>query len=298
MSLINCPECGNPVSSSTQQCIHCGCTYTVCPECKKVYIGNLDKCTNCGYEIKKTINKSFFQQSQYAKNAREFSSNNVYESWQRRSATDNTVIKLIKLSCIILTILALLLILIAIVVIWTWDETNIDSLLNLSSVITNSNNLIIAACVIGGLLPICFNFEQLYSEVMLGNWLRKNNYDIKPYVKKIYSTLELNDLNNIETDKKITSAGYLSEVPTDRNIIIAKYIVLCAISIFAIVCIGIFLTQNLEEWLNVKIYSEKFVFQYKTGIVAAIVIVLYYITNMIFNTCYNKRVNNWVSSLK
>jgi hypothetical protein len=294
MSLINCPECGKQVSSSAHQCVHCGCSYTVCPECGKVYIGILDKCTNCGYDILKPSKKHFFKSEQ---NSTATNENNILTVWQERSFVDNKVMTILRFFSLALSILVMILCLIACIVIWTWDETKLESLTTLSTVNTNAHNLIIAACVLGVLVPIIFNFIPLYAEVMCGSWLRKNNYDITPYVKKIYGSLELNDVNDKVSNNIITSAGYLSKVPSDKNILITKFIILCIIAIIATVCIGIFLTQNLEEWLNVKIYSRDFIFQYKAGIFAVVSIILYYIVKFSFNSYYDKRKMRWVESL-
>lgn len=48
MSLIKCPECGGAVSSTAQNCVHCGFTFRVCAECGTVYSAKAKACPQCG----------------------------------------------------------------------------------------------------------------------------------------------------------------------------------------------------------------------------------------------------------
>lgn len=62
MAIIRCPECGGQISSTTENCVHCGCRITVCPDCGKVYCGNIKICTACGANLSGEIinNKNSF----------------------------------------------------------------------------------------------------------------------------------------------------------------------------------------------------------------------------------------------
>ena len=51
MSLIKCPECGQMISSTTKQCVHCGCKISFCNECGNVLVGDVKQCSNCGAPI-------------------------------------------------------------------------------------------------------------------------------------------------------------------------------------------------------------------------------------------------------
>lgn len=57
MAIITCPECGQKISSTAQQCVHCGCKITVCSECGKVLLGEPDVCSECGFPFKKVEQK-------------------------------------------------------------------------------------------------------------------------------------------------------------------------------------------------------------------------------------------------
>ncbi len=51
MAVTKCPECGEKISTSVKQCIHCGCEIRVCPECGMMHKSAVDICEECGYSF-------------------------------------------------------------------------------------------------------------------------------------------------------------------------------------------------------------------------------------------------------
>lgn len=55
MSMIKCPECGQPVSTNAGTCPHCGIAVSghlfKCPECGAYNLDNMDTCVVCGKEL-------------------------------------------------------------------------------------------------------------------------------------------------------------------------------------------------------------------------------------------------------
>lgn len=49
MALKKCPECGEMISSTSSQCIHCGYRLRVCPSCGEWMGPDDEKCPNCSY---------------------------------------------------------------------------------------------------------------------------------------------------------------------------------------------------------------------------------------------------------
>lgn len=49
MSLRKCPECGEMISSTSLQCVHCGYRFKVCPSCGEWMKPEEVQCPNCGY---------------------------------------------------------------------------------------------------------------------------------------------------------------------------------------------------------------------------------------------------------
>ena len=68
MAVLNCPECGGIVSSTTDRCIHCGCKFVVCPECGAVSKAGEERCANCGYAFATETATVGFDQSAEAVN--------------------------------------------------------------------------------------------------------------------------------------------------------------------------------------------------------------------------------------
>ncbi len=51
MALITCPECGGQISSTVNNCVHCGAKIKVCPECGEFIVGENKQCSKCGYQL-------------------------------------------------------------------------------------------------------------------------------------------------------------------------------------------------------------------------------------------------------
>lgn len=55
MAIVKCPECGGVVTDTVNQCVHCGCKYTVCKECGAIVKEGAQSCQNCGCQFTQTI---------------------------------------------------------------------------------------------------------------------------------------------------------------------------------------------------------------------------------------------------
>ncbi len=53
MAIIKCPECNEKISSTVDQCVHCGAKIIACPECETAFVKGAKVCTECGYEFEK-----------------------------------------------------------------------------------------------------------------------------------------------------------------------------------------------------------------------------------------------------
>lgn len=292
MALINCPECGSKVSSNTTQCVHCGCTYTVCPECGKVYVGKVQICLECGFSISPIKTTRALND----KNSNSDSVTDINEAWQSRSFTDKIVMKVTKIVSIILFLVVLALTIFAYIVIDMWDGS-LESILKTNDILNKSHNLIIVACIIGVLIVIVSEFEEVYMHIMCGEWIRKNKIDVMPYLKKLKNEVEMEELPTYWNFENFSSATYLSVVPHDKGIRIAKYIIIVMIAVLIAITGGVCLTQNVDEFLRYKMFEDAFDFKYAALIAAAVFIALYFVVNIIFGKIFNKRKEAWLQSL-
>lgn len=297
MALIMCPECGGQVSSTAKQCVHCGCKYSVCPECGRIYKGDIAKCSDCGFQISEKRKELFGTGNSGSVKTESDYGADIINIWERRSATDKIIMKTVKYTGITLTILFIIFILIALFIIEFWDTKTIDSLLKADKIIDKAHGLIIAACVVGALVPIVNETKMIYSQIMCGNWLRKNELDAAPYVKKAYGQIDMEVLP-IEWDyDNLSSAAYLAVVPHDRNILITKFVLMTILSVAISIAAGVFLTQNADELIRNKLYDNAFTFKYEALIAIAVLAGLYYLINIICNKIFEKRKNLWIQSL-
>lgn len=51
MAISKCPQCGEMLSTSVTQCIHCGCEVMLCPECGTFNITETESCRECGFHF-------------------------------------------------------------------------------------------------------------------------------------------------------------------------------------------------------------------------------------------------------
>ena len=291
MALIKCPECGGQVSSNATQCIHCGCKYTVCPECGKVYMGEMQVCPSCGFNISPQTVKTVNGKTANSQTVKDFN-----EVWQSRSFKDKIVMRVTKIVGIILFLLVLALVIAAYIIIDMWDGS-IESILKTKDIVDKSHNIIIAACIIGVLVVVVAEFEEVYMHVMCGEWIRKNQIDVVPYLKKLKNEVEMEELPTYWNYENLSSAAYLSAVPHDKSIRITKYILMVVLAVLIAVTGGICLTQNVDEFLRHKMYNDAFELQYASLIAAAVFIAVYFAVNIGISRLFNKRKGNWQQSL-
>ena len=53
MAIIKCPECGGSISSTAENCVHCGFRFKVCPECGAASEKSDEMCKSCGFRFVK-----------------------------------------------------------------------------------------------------------------------------------------------------------------------------------------------------------------------------------------------------
>lgn len=297
MALIKCPECSEQVSSTAAQCVHCGCKYTVCPECGKIHVGEFAVCPECGFRIKAHKTEPFAAKNKTANNNSDYGTD-VIGAWQRRSTTDKLVMKSIKIANIFLYALFVILFAIAAIVIETWDDSSLEALFNVKAIYDNSHGLIITGCIVLALSPLVKEAGILYSSVMCGAWLRKNQIDAAPYVKKASGQIELDFLPQEWEFDNFSSAAYLSVVPHEKNLKFLKVILMLACLIAMAVSGAIFFTQLADELIMLKVNGNyEFEFHYEALISMAVFVVIYFAVKFIMDKIYNDRKELWLQSL-
>ena len=292
MALINCPECGEQVSSNAEKCVHCGCTFVVCPECSKAYIaGDTNTCPYCGYESKNIFidNKN---------NAKASYSKDVFTIWQEKNESNSLVAKYLSYAQIFLYLLVIILMIIAWVTIDRWDSKSLDALLKITDIRDKTEGLIVGVCIIGALIPIVDNISLLYMQISCANWLETKKIDITPIVKSMYTKVDLSENKKDSDFEHASTAAYLSIVPHDKTLKYAKGIVVVIFSAVIAIIFGSFLLQNAEAFLVSKMYeSTAFGFKYVPLLISLGLFGIYKIITVSIDVSFAKRKDAWLSKL-
>ena len=292
MALINCPECGEQVSSNAEKCVHCGCTFVVCPECSKAYIAeDTNTCPYCGYE-----NKNVFHDNK--NNAKASYSKDVFTLWQEKNTSNGVLANYILGARFFLYLLVVILLVIAWVTVDRWNAKSLDALLKITDIRDKVEGLIVGICIIGALIPIMDNIFYLYTEISCANWLEKKKIDITPIVKSMYSRVDLSENKKDSNFEHASSAAYLSIVPHDKALKYAKGVVVVIFSAVIAIIFGSFLLQNAEAFLASKMYEgATFEFKYIPLLISLGLFGIYKIITISIDVSFAKRKDAWLSKL-
>jgi len=293
MALINCPECGEQVSSSAEKCVHCGCSFVVCPECSKAYIpGDSKKCPYCGYD-----NKNVFLDKKDNPTKANYSKD-VFTVWQEKNESNNLVAKYLLYANLFLYFLIFILLIIAYVTIDRWNSKSLDALLQVKDVRDKADRLIAGICIIGALVPILENVYRLYMHISCANWLETKKIDITPIVKSMYSRVDLTDNKKNNNFENTSTAAYLSIVPHDKTLKYARTIVIVVFSVVIAIFFNSFLSQNVESFLVSKMYENSaFEFKYVPLLVSLGLFGICKMITTFIDVNFAKRKDAWLANL-
>lgn len=162
MSIIKCPDCEKDISSTSKQCIHCGCIFTVCPECETIFSGKISECKECGYKFKN-------DNSTKPSEEKEYTILNAYS----KSENENSIFKIATNGgvAIGLCILSIVLALTAFIGTLTWGNYSsseaLDTLAKYQSTLSSRKTLYIFAA-------LAFSASSLLIQFQL--YLRNSNF--------------------------------------------------------------------------------------------------------------------------
>ncbi len=158
--------------------------------------------------------------------------------------------------------------------------------------------LIIAACVMGVTALIIYEFYAFYSPSSCADWLTKNNAKLSQSIKEISVWAGAPKLSKDRRDYEIISSGaYLAVSPDDRSEMFGKAI-MCGFTAAIIgVCVGICLTQNVDELIRCKVYEGEFSFKYGAFIPAAAFTAVYVTFSAVCHKRFLKSKSAWLNSV-
>lgn len=267
MAIIVCPECGEKISDTVKQCVHCGAKITVCPECGKIHTGNVSVCTECGFAIEKPLNNTVECNT----------SKEVMENWSKSGFINKYVYSnYINLGLAAVTFLFFVIAVIRLIV---WNDIFISA-----KVLSTINTLLVFFVIFYIIRSTYSNLCEHIKTIMVALWCRQNNINLDSIIS---NTLKMDfDSMTVEAAGEMlgSSEWCCRAAAYSRNIWLRtnmkKYgaikIILSSItSIF----IAIFCSTNAEIYVGVKVLSASFKFSMIEGWWALIVAAVSFIIN-------------------
>lgn len=299
MAIIKCPECGEPVSSTTNHCVHCGYSFTVCPECGKIESGEISICKNCGYEIKKNL----FPQTENVYNKNKFNTSEYLDSnLQTVFFTVTKSARVIKSSrkfvLLISLLLGIALMIFAFVDLFKWNPKTVFEIPNQGSVL-DSVNILFAFSIVFFVIYLLYDWFSFYGLIFFfGKWIKDYQVDYITYLKYNSTKSDLDKtVNGYDMTAQASCVAYSKNM---QNFILVRLIVIA----FTLILSSIFLFKAID--LNVQAYivyklqnsisnSTTFAFDYVYIIVAAVLWGVHLIVNKyIMQSIYKNKVDKWI----
>lgn len=259
MALIKCPECGQEVSSTVHQCVHCGFSFTVCPDCGEVFESSATVCPNCGCVLKKVADEQPVQQAatQNGELNDRAVNTTVSSEWDNRFAEQKRKEKNVKLVNKALDIVGTVFIVIAFIVLFVWaDKGSFERFKSFKSVLRSVTIL----TVFGGLLWMISTTASLVDDAFLPYFCRKKmlneKWDVKGFLKE-----HENDYVTEEAKKTFgacVTAAYWEDEPKACTLEFIKSLVTALLNIAGAICILVFILSVEERYIMLWRIDQKF----------------------------------------
>lgn len=156
---------------------------------------------------------------------------------------------------------------------------------------------VVVACVFIACYRVLFDcVKTAYAKIKCGRWLAAQNVEPTKYMNGyIKSWKNLN--GNIAADKKAIKAfiecAYRAENPSANNAVIGYAICLSLCYIAFTACIGVAVTDNIDEFIRASLASEKFSLRYIWLIISIVVAVVQLVVQVIGTKLYNEKFKVW-----
>ncbi len=293
--MVNCPECGNQISSNAGQCVHCGSKFTYCPECQRATAGVVSQCTNCGYkfagniasDIRRDIEEEFFETQDL----------DLFKAWQKSMPHDKKILTGFKYIKIILNVFPVVLIVIAVIILMSWKNFKqpLEQVASVKGLQSGIQALIVIACILE-IFGFMFDYaKQSFVQIRCANWLKKQKFDCVEYINQTIRNrgeqlINMNDYNEFEL---FTQSAFISYNPSMKSALYAGVIIRLICSIAFMTCLGVFAMQTIEDIILVELYSGEYVFRYGALIASGVAMVIHIAAMEISDALYKKKYKAW-----
>lgn len=191
MALVKCPECGNEVSSTARQCVHCGFSFVVCPDCGEILSDGVTVCPNCGCALEKVAaSQSEKQPATQSDGLSKAADVAVSSEWDNRCAEQKRKGKIVKRMNKALDIVGTLFIVVASIILFNWaDKESLErfeafkSVLRAVPLLTLFGGILWTASITvdiidGAILPYLFYKKALKEKLDIKGFLKEHENDI------------------------------------------------------------------------------------------------------------------------
>ncbi len=268
MAIIVCPECGEKISDTVKQCVHCGVKIIVCPECGKIHTSNVSICTECGFAIEKPLHNKV-----ECKTSKE-----VMENWEKAGFVNKYVYSnYINLGLAAVTALFFIIAAIRLIV---WNDIFISA-----KVLSTINTLLIFFVIFYIIRSTYSNLCEHIKTTMVALWCKQNNIDLDNVIS---NTLKIDfDAMTVEAagDMLGTSQWCCRAAAYSRNVWLRtsskKYnAIKIVLSSITAIFFAIFCSTNVEIYMGAKVLGSGFKLSMIEGwwafIIAAIAFIINY----------------------
>lgn len=254
MAIINCPECGEKISSTVNQCVHCGAKITVCPECNNVYTGHLETCPECGYILnieKETINKSNVKEKNIIKTARQAEEKCNFESpLQKLYKSKSIRFILIGIECLLGIIAATKLI--------NWHK---NMTINYSNTLSSIKTCLIFLAIFDVVSNMYDVIAPILSKKDFLSWIKNKGINLRNLIDTSFSQ----DFENMIPDDMLKNAVslqnsidceiYDADITVKSKTITSAIIIIFIESLISIL-ICIFTCTNVEIYMSAELWRS------------------------------------------
>ena len=241
MALIKCPECGNSISNTVAQCVHCGCKIRSCPECGEVYnIETIDVCSACGY---------VFSHKNASTGAKNLTVSDVATDWIVENRKKETKRKP-------LLIIALLLGLSTIAILGFWKYGNpLEALANYTFI----KFLTIIFSVVSAVLYFIYLYtkknDEYTTKIEFTSYAKKNGIDnqilIKDYADNNFMGKTVNQIRDERTTAATVLDAAVMREDAAYNLSFQRYVsIYCVLSFLIHGVVSFFLVSNIIGFLE------------------------------------------------
>ena len=296
MALVNCPECGNEISSKASVCPHCGVKISNCPECGYTYIGQTDCCPSCG-KIFSLHNRN---------------EETLQTKYKAYLTVDEGAEKVFKILTVAAQIIAFALILFAVLncfIFWKNDWDSVSKGTSIADLAKKADLILKSDSVYKTSLALTASASILVFAV-----ISVNNFKTALFANRFYKRILLDNLDGECVVAALAEKGaseqtlfirlqeyalavFCAKYPNRKTSYYALKITECASVFTAVVLFIVFASVNIKLCLANTVNATQFKLQYSWLIASGVAVAIFTALKIITDSVYEKAINIWMQNL-